>query len=38
MICQILMLNLPTWRTAVSRKTAASTMTGMYVESVFSYG
>jgi hypothetical protein len=31
MICQIFRLNLPTWRTAMSRKTAASTMMAMYV-------
>jgi hypothetical protein len=32
MICQIRMVNLPTCRTAISRKTAASTMTAMYVD------
>jgi hypothetical protein len=31
MICQIFSLNLPAWRTAMSRKTAASTMMAMYV-------
>jgi len=31
MICQILRLNLPTCRTAMSRKTAASTMIAKYV-------
>jgi hypothetical protein len=35
MICHILKLNLPTWRTAVSRNTAARTMIGMYVERFF---
>jgi hypothetical protein len=31
MTCQIRMVNLPTCRTAISRKTAARTMTAMYV-------
>ena len=32
MTCQIRMVNLPTCRTAISRKTAARTMTAMYVD------
>ena len=32
MICQIRMVNLPTCRTAISRKTAARTMTAIYVD------
>jgi len=35
MICQIFRLNLPTCLTAMSRKTAASTMMGMYVLDLF---
>jgi len=35
MICQILRLNLPTCLTAMSRKTTASTMMGMYVTDLF---
>jgi len=35
MTCQIFRLNLPTCRTAMSRKTRASTMTAVYVEDCF---
>jgi len=35
MICQILRLNLKTWRRAVSRNTAARMMTAKYVEEYF---